>query len=43
MIDQGFGFNAVEWSFPDAPLSGLYTRHRVNESARDGLRNSASP
>lgn len=29
MIDQGFCFNAGEWSFPDAPLRGLYTRNRV--------------
>jgi hypothetical protein len=33
MIDQGFCFNAVEWNFPDAPLRGLYARHRVYESA----------
>jgi hypothetical protein len=32
MIDQGFCFNAVEWNFPDAPLRGLYARHRVYES-----------
>ena len=31
MIDQGFCFNAGEWSFPDAPLRGLYSRHRVYE------------
>jgi len=29
MIDQGFCFNAGEWSFPDAPLRGLYSRQRV--------------
>jgi hypothetical protein len=29
MIDQGFCFNAGEWSFPDAPLRGLYARNRV--------------
>ena len=29
MIDFGFCFNAGEWDFPDAPLRGLYTRHRV--------------
>ncbi|MGB0034290.1 MAG: HipA family kinase [Candidatus Acidiferrales bacterium] len=34
MIDQGFCFNAVEWNFPDAPLRGLYARHRVYESVR---------
>lgn len=34
MIDQGFCFNAGEWSFPDAPLRGLYARHRVYEAVR---------
>ncbi|HWG57642.1 MAG TPA: HipA family kinase [Candidatus Acidoferrales bacterium] len=34
MIDQGFCFNAGEWNFPDAPLRGLYMRHRVYESVR---------
>jgi len=34
MIDQGFCFNAGEWAFPDAPLRGLYNRHRVYESVR---------
>jgi len=34
MIDQGFCFNADEWNFPDAPLRGLYARHRVYESVR---------
>jgi hypothetical protein len=34
MIDQGFCFNAGDWSFPDAPLRGLYARHRVYESVR---------
>jgi hypothetical protein len=29
MIDQGFCFNAGEWNFPDAPLRGIYPRHRV--------------
>jgi len=29
MIDQGFCFNAGEWTFPDAPLRGLHTRNRV--------------
>jgi hypothetical protein len=28
----------VEWSFPDAASRGLYTRHRVNESARENPR-----
>ncbi|MGH9594456.1 MAG: HipA family kinase [Bryobacteraceae bacterium] len=32
MIDHGFCFNAGEWSFPDAPLRGLYARHRVYEA-----------
>jgi len=34
MIDQGFCFNAGEWSFPDAPLRGLYARARVYETVR---------
>jgi len=34
MIDDGFCFNAGEWDFPDAPLRGLYMRHRVYESVR---------
>jgi hypothetical protein len=29
MIDQGFCVNAGEWTFPDAPLRGLYARNRV--------------
>ena len=29
MVDQGFCFNANEWSFPDAPLRGLYSRLTV--------------
>ncbi|MBS1842526.1 MAG: phosphatidylinositol kinase [Acidobacteria bacterium] len=29
MIDQGFCFNAGEWTFPDAPLRGLYARNKV--------------
>lgn len=33
-VDQGFCFNAAEWSFPDAPLRGLYARHRVYDSVR---------
>jgi hypothetical protein len=32
MIDHGFCFNAGEWDFPDAPLRGLYSRHRVYEN-----------
>ncbi len=34
MIDQGFCFNAGEWNFPDAPLRGIYARHRVYECVR---------
>ena len=26
-IDQGFCFNAGEWSFPDSPLRGVYARN----------------
>ena len=29
MVDQGFCFNANDWSFPDAPLRGLYSRLQV--------------
>jgi len=32
MIDNGFCFNAGEWNFPDAPLRGIYLRHRVYAS-----------
>jgi hypothetical protein len=28
-IDQGFCFNAGEWTFPDSPLRGVYTRNLV--------------
>ena len=28
-IDQGFCFNAESWSFPDAPLRGVYPRNLV--------------
>ena len=28
-IDQGYCFNAGEWSFPDAPLRGVYARNDV--------------
>jgi hypothetical protein len=28
-IDQGYCFNAGEWSFPDTPLRGVYARNRV--------------
>ena len=32
-IDQGFCFNAGEWSFPDTPLRGVYGRNAVYASA----------
>lgn len=28
-IDQGYCFNAGEWSFPDCPLRGVYARNEV--------------
>ncbi len=28
-IDQGYCFNAAEWSFPDAPLRGVFPRNDV--------------
>jgi hypothetical protein len=28
-IDQGYCFNAGEWTFPDQPLRGVYTRNEV--------------
>ncbi len=28
-IDQGYCFNAGEWTFPDAPLRGVYARNEV--------------
>jgi hypothetical protein len=28
-IDQGYCFNAGDWTFPDAPLRGVYARNRV--------------
>ena len=34
IIDQGFCFNASEWSFPDAPLRGLYCSPTVYEQVR---------
>jgi hypothetical protein len=33
-IDQGYCFNAVEWTFPDFPLRGVYARNEVYESVR---------
>jgi hypothetical protein len=31
-VDQGFCCNAGEWNFPDAPLRGIYPKHRVYAS-----------
>jgi len=31
-IDQGYCFNAGEWSFPDYPLRGVYARNEVYEN-----------
>jgi hypothetical protein len=28
-IDQGYCFNAGEWTFPDAPLRGVFARNQV--------------
>ena len=28
-IDQGFCFNAMDWTFPDSPLRGVYARNSV--------------
>jgi hypothetical protein len=28
-VDQGFCFNAGEWTFPDSPLRGVYARSQV--------------
>jgi hypothetical protein len=41
MIDNGFCFNAIEWTFPDAPLRGLYSHREVYESVR-GMKSFAS-
>jgi hypothetical protein len=30
-IDQGFCFNAGDWTFPDSPLRGVYARNQVYE------------
>src|SRR6185437_8868546 len=30
-IDQGYCFNAGEWTFPDSPLRGVYARNAVYE------------
>jgi hypothetical protein len=29
MVDNGYCLNATEWSFPDSPLRGLYSRKQV--------------
>jgi hypothetical protein len=34
-IDQGYCFNAGEWTFPDYPLRGIYSRNEVYESIRN--------
>ena len=31
-IDQGYCFNAGEWTFPDYPLRGVYARNEVYAS-----------
>jgi hypothetical protein len=33
-VDQGYCFHAGEWSFPDAPLRGVYARNRVYAEVR---------
>ena len=33
-IDQGYCFNAGEWTFPDYPLRGVYAKNSVYESVR---------
>ena len=33
-IDQGYCFNAGEWSFPDFPLRGVYAKNCVYENVR---------
>ncbi|HEY6770713.1 MAG TPA: HipA family kinase [Candidatus Sulfotelmatobacter sp.] len=34
-IDQGYCFNAGQWTFPDNPLSGVYATNEVYASVRD--------
>jgi len=34
-IDQGYCFNAGEWSFPDSALRGVYSRNLVYQHVRD--------
>jgi len=33
-IDQGYCFNAGEWTFPDYPLRGVYARNEVYDGVR---------
>lgn len=33
-IDQGYCFNAGEWTFPDSPLRGVYARNEVYAGVR---------
>lgn len=33
-IDQGYCFNAGEWSFPDSPLRGVFAKNSVYENVR---------
>jgi hypothetical protein len=33
-IDQGFCFNAGEWTFPDSPLRGVFARNQVYRGVR---------
>ena len=33
-IDQGYCFNAGEWTFPDYPLRGVYARNEVYQGVR---------
>ena len=33
-IDQGYCFNAGEWSFPDSPMRGVYARNEVYAGVR---------
>ncbi len=33
-IDQGYCFNAGEWTFPDSPLRGVYARNEVYKEVR---------
>jgi hypothetical protein len=33
-VDQGYCFNAGEWSYPDSPLRGVYPRNEVYADVR---------